>query len=166
MNKDLKHIKDQGFKVPKDYFDTLEDNIMSNISLDSQTPKAQNSGFEVPKDYFDTLENEIFNKLETPKTTKVIPLFKKRNILYFSSIAAVLLIMLAIFVNTGTEELDYEVVENYIINEDIDVYELASLLTDEELNNIQMEIMNSTYLEEDMENYLLANANIEDLIEQ
>jgi hypothetical protein len=166
MNKDLKHIKDQGFKVPKDYFETLEDQIMSNIALDTQIPKAETPGFETPKDYFNTLEDNIFNKLETPKETKVIPLFKKRNILYFSSIAAVLLIMLAIFVNTDSEELDYDLVENYIINEDVDVYELATLLTDEELNNIQMEIRNSTYIEDDMESYLLDNINLEDLIEQ
>jgi hypothetical protein len=166
MNKDLKHIKDQGFKVPKDYFETLEDQIMSNIAFDTQIPKAETPGFETPKDYFNTLEDNIFNKLETPQETKVIPLFKKRNILYFSSIAAVLLIMLAIFVNTDSEELDYDLVENYIINEDVDVYELATLLTDEELNNIQMEIRNSTYIEDDMESYLLDNVNLEDLIEQ
>lgn len=166
MNKDLKHIKDQGFKVPKDYFETLEDQIMSNIALDTQISKAEIPGFETPKDYFNTLEDNIFNKLETPQETKIIPLFKKRNILYFSSIAAVLLIMLAIFVNTDSEELDYDLVENYIINEDVDVYELATLLTDEELNNIQMEIRNSTYIEDDMESYLLDNVNLEDLIEQ
>jgi hypothetical protein len=166
MKKDLKHIKDQGFKVPKDYFETLEDQIMSNIAFDTQIPKAETPGFEIPKDYFNTLEDNIFNKLETPQETKVIPLFKKRNILYFSSIAAVLLIMLAIFVNTDSEELDYDLVENYIINEDVDVYELATLLTDEELNNIQMEIRNSTYIEDDMESYLLDNINLEDLIEQ
>lgn len=166
MNKDLKHIKDQGFKVPKDYFETLEDQIMSNITLDTQIPKARTPGFETPKDYFNTLEDNIFIKLETPQETKVLPLFKKRNILYFSSIAAVLLIMLAIFVNTDSEALDYDLVENYIINEDVDVYELATLLTDEELNNIQMEIRNSTYIEDDMESYLLDNVNLEDLIEQ
>jgi hypothetical protein len=166
MNKDLKHIKDQGFKVPKDYFETLEDQIMSNIALDTQIPKAETPGFDTPKGYFNTLEDNIFNKLETPQETKVIPLFKKRNILYFSSIAAVLLIMLAIFVNTDSEELDYDLVENYIINEDVDVYELATLLTDEELNNIQMEIRNSMYIEDDMESYLLDNINLEDLIEQ
>lgn len=166
MNKDLKHTKDQGFKVPKDYFETLEDNIMSNIALDSQISKDQSSGLKAPKDYFDTLEDNIFSKLETPNETKVIPLFGKRNILYFSSIAALLLLMLAIFVNTDSEELDYDLVENYIYNEDVDVYELAALLTDEELNNIQMEIMNSTYIEDDMESYLLNNVNLEDLIEQ
>ena len=166
MNKDLKHIKNQGFKVPKDYFETLEDQIMSNITLDTQISKAETPGFETPKDYFNTLEDNIFNKLETPQETKVIPLFKKRNILYFSSIAAVLLLMLTIFVNTDSEELDYDLVENYIINEDVDVYELATLLTDEELNNIQMEIRNSTYIEDDMESYLLDNVNLEDLIEQ
>lgn len=166
MNKDLKHIKDQGFKVPKDYFETLEDSIMSNISLDNQVSKIKSSGFKTPKNYFDTIEDDIFSKLETPKETQVIPLFGKRNILYFSSIAAVLLLMLAIFVNTNSEELDYEIVEDYIVNEDIDVYELASLLTDEEFNSIEMEIMNSTYNDEDMESYLLDNVNLEDLIEQ
>lgn len=166
MNKDLKHIKDQGFKVPKDYFETLENQIMSNIALDTQIPKAETPGFDTPKGYFNTLEDNIFNKLETPQETKVIPLFKKRNLLYFSSIAAVLLVMLAIFVNTDSEALDYDLVENYIINEDVDVYELATLLTDEELNNIQMEIRNSMYIEDDMESYLLDNINLEDLIEQ
>ncbi|NQX84425.1 MAG: hypothetical protein HRT67_00625 [Flavobacteriaceae bacterium] len=165
MSKDLKHIKTSGFKVPEDYFEALEDHIIANSSLDTRISEAKTLGFRVPKDYFETLEDSIFSKLETCEETKVLPLFKKRNILSFSSIAAAFLIMLAFFVNSDYEEFDYFLAENYIIDKDVDVYELAALLTDEELNNIQTTVRNSTYTEDDMESYLLDHINLEDLIE-
>lgn len=167
MNRDLKHIKNNnGFEVPKDYFETLEDQIITHVTLETTHSENKNQGFKTPDHYFDTLEDNILGQLETETVVKVIPLFKQQRFIYISSIAAVFLIMLAIFVSPESDTLDYQTVENYIINENVDVYELATLLTDEEFDNIEMEIMNSTYMDTDMESYLLDNANLEDLMEQ
>jgi hypothetical protein len=57
-------------------------------------------------------------------------------------------------------------VESYIINQDISSYEIASLLTEEELLNINSDILDETFNNQDMENYLLENVNFQDLIEQ
>lgn len=169
MNKDLNNIKTTGFKVPKDYFNTLEDNILSKVKGDTVLKDIGKSGFEIPDNYFDTIEDTIFNKLNSKESPKVISLFNKRNIIYLSGVAAAIIIMFGIFMNTGNStnmELDYEVVETYIIDENISSYEIASLLTEDELLNINSEIMDEAYNDESMEDYLLENVNFEDIIEQ
>jgi hypothetical protein len=169
MSNKLNNIQDSGFKVPKDYFDNLEENIFANAHLDEAVQGENSTGFEVPKGYFDSLENEIFNKL--PKTeTKVISLFSKRNLVYISGVAAVVLIMFAVFINqTNVEninDLDVELVENYMLEEDLDTYELASLLTEEEIITINSDIFTENYDDAILEDYLLENADLEDIMDQ
>ena len=48
----LHNIKQSGFKTPNAYFDTIEDQIMSQISLKNSN---ENSGFKVPDNYFETI---------------------------------------------------------------------------------------------------------------
>ena len=85
MNKKYIHnIKKTGFKVPEDYFNSLEDDILTEITLKE---KVSNSGFRTPKDYFKTLEDVIIEKVTEQKTSKVISLFSKKNLIYASSIA-------------------------------------------------------------------------------
>src|SRR5690625_4491143 len=70
--KDKKHI--HGFKVPHDYFDTLEERIMQNIAMD-ELPKE--TGMRVPDGYFEQLEDRIMShtiKPEKKKTPKVFSL--------------------------------------------------------------------------------------------
>jgi hypothetical protein len=169
MNKDLKNIKTTGFKVPKDYFNTLEDNILDKVKDDTILKDIKNPGFEIPNNYFNSVEDTIFNKLHSKESPKVISLFNKRNIIYLSGVAAAIVIMFGIFMNTGNSTnmaLDYEVVETYIIDQNISSYEIASLLTEEELLNINSEIMDEVFNDESMEDYLLENVNFEDIIEQ
>jgi len=49
----LNNTKQSGFKTPNNYFNTIEDQIMSQISLEKID---KNSGFKVPDNYFDTIE--------------------------------------------------------------------------------------------------------------
>lgn len=169
MQKDLNNIKNTGFKVPNDYFNSLEDTILNKIKDDSALKNIDSSGFEMPNGYLDTLEDTVFNKLSKKKNPKVISLFNKRNLLYVSGVAAAIIIMFGFFWNNTTAlemELDYEMVESYLIDQNISSYEIASLLTEEELSNIDSEIMSEAFNDEDMEDYLLENVNFEDIIEQ
>jgi hypothetical protein len=169
MKQDLNNIKNTGFKVPKDCFNTLEDNILSKIKIDSALKDIGSLGFEIPDGYLNTLEDNFFNTLPKEENPKVISLFSKRNLIYISGVAAAIVIMLGLFwnnTNTLELELDYEMVESYIINQDISSYEIASLLTEEELLNINSDILDETFNNQDMENYLLENVNFQDLIEQ
>lgn len=169
MTNKLNNIKNTGFKTPDNYFDAVEDNIMNALKQESNLNLSKEVGFKTPDNYFDNLENAIFNKIETENTTKVIKLFSKRNLIYASGIAAAIVIMFGVFMNNNDAsnlELDYEMVESYILNQDISSYEIALLLTEEELSNINLEIMDEAFNNEDMEDYLLENVNLEDILEQ
>ncbi len=157
----LHNIKETGFKVPDDYFNSLEDRIISDIKLKKI---SGDSGFKLPEDYFNTLEDSITDKISTSTPTKVIPLFRKRTVIYMSSIAAAVLILfnLSIFENKLTfDSLDFETVENYIINENIGSYEIATLLSDDDL--IEENFIEYNVEERTMETYILDNLDIEDI---
>lgn len=161
MNKNKLHnIKDSGFKTPKNYFDGLEDSIMDQIKLNE---KIEDTGFKAPDDYFESLEDKILDKVS--HKPKVISLFTKRNLFYVSSIAAALVLMFNIIGNKNEftfEDLETASIENYLYDQDIDSYEIASLLTDDELTTANF--IDTKITDESLENYLLQNATIEDLI--
>ena len=158
----LHNIKETGFKVPDDYFNTLEDVTLSEIKLKKM---SSDSGFKLPEDYFNTLEATITNKISTKAPTKVIPLFRKRILIYISSTAAVVLLLfnLSIFKNKPTfESLDFETVENYIMNENIGSYEIAALLSEEDL--LEEYFIEYQIEEETIEAYILDHLDVEDII--
>tara|TARA_R110002049_G_scaffold3795_3_gene27537 strand:+ start:72006 stop:72503 length:498 start_codon:yes stop_codon:yes gene_type:complete len=160
--KNTHHNKSTGFTVPKDYFKNLEDSILSDIKLNNMVEKP---GFKTPNDYFETLEENILNKVSEKDSTKVITLFNKRNILYISSIAAAVLLLfnLSIFESKSTwDALDADTVENYLINENIGAYEIASTLDDIDFS--EENFVNQQVNENILETYLLEHTDIENLI--
>lgn len=161
MNKNKLHnIKNSGFKTPKNYFDGLEDSIMNQINLQK---KIEGAGFITPDNYFESLEDKILEKVN--HQPKVISLFSKRNLFYATSIAAALVIMFSIFINKNEltfDDLETASIENYLNEEEIDSYEIASLFTVEELSSDIF--IDSDLTSESLEEYLLQNATIEDLI--
>ena len=162
--KSVHNIKKTGFKTPKDYFTNLEDVILSEIKLKKT---VKNSGFNVPKGYFETLEHRVIENVSGQKSSKVISLFNKRTIIYVSSIAAAILLLfnLSIFnKDAGWNKLDTETVENYIIAEDYGSYEIASLLSEEDLK--EEDFIDYNFDNENIENYLLNNLDIGDLVNE
>tara|TARA_R110002049_G_scaffold25972_3_gene90814 strand:- start:61 stop:558 length:498 start_codon:yes stop_codon:yes gene_type:complete len=158
----LHNIKETGFKVPKDYFDTLEDTVLRHNKLKEQSSEP---GFKTPDNYFETLEDTILSKVSEKESPKVISIFSRRNLIYASSIAAAVLLLLnlSIFENeSGWEDIEAETVENYIINENMGSYEIASLLIDEELN--EDNLTDIEFSDEALENYFLDHTTVEDLI--
>lgn len=165
MKPKLNNIKSTGFLTPDNYFERVEDQIMGVVKGKEQLDQAEKPGFDLPDSYFDTLENNILNRIENEDDTKVIKLFSRRNILYASGIAAAILILfnLSIFSESITiDDLETETVENYIINEGIDSYELAVLLSEDDL--LEDELMEQNITDESLEDYLLENLDIEELI--
>lgn len=166
MKKDRIHNVDKtGFKVPKDYFKNLEDDIINDLKLREHITAP---GFKTPKGYFDTLEDSIIEKVSKKESPKVISLFTRKNIIYISSIAAAILLLfnLNIFDNNSSSTLDFnlddETVENYMINESIDSYEIASLLEDDDFFDSDIVLQN--FDDENVETFILNNLDIEDLI--
>lgn len=161
-NKNLHNIKTNGFRVPKDYFDSVENNIISDLKLKELNNNF--SGFNLPTHYFDTLENNILNKISEEKTPKVIRLFTKKSIIYISGIAAAILLMfnLSIFDRKLTlDSFDSETVEDYILNENIESYEIAELLSEEDF--LGDHFIEYNIDEQTVETYILDNLDIEDL---
>ena len=167
MSKKL-NIKETGFKVPKDYFDTLEDNVLSQLKVDETLGKSKDPGFALPDNYFTDVENKVLDTIKD-QDSKVISLFSTSNLLYVSGIAAAIVILFGIFMKGGaiTETvIDAEMAEAYLIQQDLSTYELASLLTEEDITSLNEEIMNEAFTDDEMEDYLLENVNLEDIIEQ
>ena len=92
-SKDLSYRKNQPFKVPEGYFDSLEERILkaaaSSASKEESLERFE-SGFTVPDYYFEKLEDRVMERVQEPKQTKVRSLFKRETLYAFAGIAAVL----------------------------------------------------------------------------
>ena len=161
MKKDkLQNIKISGFNTPEAYFSKVEEHILNEVHLKN---KVDQSGFKVPENYFDTLDHKIINRLE--KDTPVINLKPKQVFYYVAGIAASLVLMFNVFYTPETitiSDVETTSIENYLEVGDYTSYELATLLTEEELNAFNL--INSEISEASIENYLLNNATLEELI--
>ena len=169
MHKKLNDIKNTGFNVPKDYFNSLEETVFNKIKTEDIFADIENPGFKMPENYLNDMEDKVLRTIKTEQP-KVISLTSRRNLLYMSGVAAAVVLLFSLYINKGgsinNTELTPAMVESYIINQDISSYELAALLTEDELSNINLDIMDEAFSDEDMEDYLIENINIEDLIEQ
>ncbi|MCD2259919.1 hypothetical protein [Psychroserpens luteolus] len=161
--KKLDTIKTSGFKTPKDYFSQVEEQILNEVKL---IDKIDQSGFDVPESYFDSIEKDILNKISSENDSKVVSLVSWKKIMYTAAIAASLILMFNVFFNNGEnvtwENLDTASIENYIEVEEYSTYELASLLTEDELNKDNF--IENDISENSIETYLLDNVELEDLI--
>jgi len=155
--KNKKHSN--GFNTPKDYFDDFEERLFIKISEDS-LPKE--SGFKTPEGYFDQLDAVILEGVEaSEKQIKVVPLFSKKTIAYVVAIAACAILVFSLTKTNSTindiNSIEITSIESYIEegNIHIDSYDIASLLIEEDLNNLTSE---SEFISEDiLEDYLLEN---------
>ncbi|GAA0762153.1 hypothetical protein [Psychroflexus lacisalsi] len=113
---DKRYIQDRksGFKVSKDYFETLEDSLLNKIKSESYTEK---SGFKIPNDYFSDFEVNIPSE---EKPTKVIQLKEFSKWMVAASIVAIAVIG-ALYIdrispnqNIQFSDLDNDMIERYL----------------------------------------------------
>ncbi|MEC3908348.1 hypothetical protein VOI54_15060 [Tamlana sp. 2201CG12-4] len=160
----LNDIKSTGFNLPDGYLESFDDKLLNKLEGKTQL-ESINSGFKTPEGYFKTVEETIINKVSINQKTKVISLVNKKTVIYISSIAAAVLLLfnLSIFEKQPSfNNLDTESVENYLIDENMSSYEIASLLTDEQLND--EDFIEHSLEEENIEEYLIEHADIETLM--
>ncbi len=108
------HKNKSGFTVPKDYFDSFENKLSEKLSLNIEKEGLTNNsdtGFKVPEDYFDTFQDSIIQKAN-PKESKgkVVSLITRKNLLYFSGIAAMIAIVISLSINKESE-LNFDDIE-------------------------------------------------------
>lgn len=164
-NKNLHNITSSGFKTPKDYFNTFEDEFFNKLNSEEKVFDIKSSGYKTPQDYFDNLEDRIINNLSKTKETPVISLLNKKTVIFISSIAAAALLIfnLSIFKSQPSfESLQTETVENFIIVDDISSYEIASLISDGQID--ESEFVDHNLDKENIEEYLLEHSDIESLM--
>ncbi len=135
---------------------------MNKFKLDKE-PKID-SGFKIPENYFETFSKKIQIQLQE-KETKVVPLISKRK-KWIMAVAAILILALMIPVYNKIEaskiELDETTLEDYITDQtSINQYDLVSLLEEEDIQNIKVELPIEN---ETIEELLYSNSNIEHYI--
>ncbi|GAA4322098.1 hypothetical protein GCM10023115_50010 [Pontixanthobacter gangjinensis] len=163
-----KYQSKPGFKVPDDYFSSLEDKLMRRIDAENKADLPDmGSGFTVPEGYFDTLEEQILSKTNRP--SKVVSLFKKEYLYYAAAIAAIFVLMLGNFFqaeqpqNLGWDDVEITEIEDYF-DEDYNMsymewntteysdlmFDDARLIYEEDFNNVDSEAV-FDYLDENIE---------------
>ena len=158
----LENIKETGFKVPQNYFEEFEDSLITELKLKET---CADSGFKVPTDYFKTVENDILKTVKETKKPKVIKLRTWQKLSYATAVAASLIIMFSILFNNSTvdiNKIETASIETYILNEEFDTNEMATLFKDVDLSAISLS--NNNINSETLENYLLDNLEIEELL--
>jgi cell division protein FtsL len=159
----LNNISKTGFKVPKNYFKEFENTLLSELKLKEM---STNSGFKVPENYFETLDAKILKAIETEKEVKVINLFSWKKIAYVTSVAASLVIMFNVLFNNNKsltiDSIETASIENYILTEELESNEMASLFTSTDLSDINF--ISNNFNPETLENFVLDNLEIEEII--
>lgn len=123
MNKKgLPYHKDTGFRVPDNYFETLESRLRDKISQESKTPIPENTfPFKVPESYFENFSDRLYQRLqEQERPVKVIPFPRRKMVSYVAGIAAVLAVVFGSLWYSPAESVDFSdldllTVENYLL---------------------------------------------------
>jgi len=145
------HSDKPKFSIPKDYFETLGEQVKAQIDLEELLGADAKSGFTSPEGYFEALPEVVMRKLsqaskleglvENNKVPKVIRLKRPALFTAITSAAAVALIAFATLWNTpepSLEQLEVATIENYLLENDTDysAYDLAELLPEGSLDNM------------------------------
>lgn len=138
---------------------------MKAFKLENE-PKIK-SGFKTPDHYFDDFSTKVLQQINEKKEVKVIPLYKRKNIVSMLA-AAVVVIALMIPVinnyNATSKDLDEATLETYLsYQSNINQYDLIQNL---DTKDIQQLSKNVAIEDETLEDVLATNPNIEHLISE
>ncbi|GGK19891.1 hypothetical protein GCM10007962_12540 [Yeosuana aromativorans] len=159
----IEHIEKTGFKVPETYFKDFEDTLLSELNLKD---KVSATGFQVPEDYFESLDESIYSRASKNKQGKVIDLVSFKRTAYTVAVAASLVLMFSVFFNKKEpltlDSIETASIENYILNEDLETTDIASLFSNVDASNLND--MDVNLNSDSLEDYLLENLDVDDLI--
>lgn len=157
--------KHHGFKTPDRYFDNLDQDLLHLAKLHAKTDA---SGFKAPNDYFNTLETQILQKTSQQTNPSKVITLKRNTWLYVSSIAATLLLLfsLTLFNKSASsfDSLNNDTLVSYILSQDIDYSEMASLIKDE--TTFADNILKESISDQNIETYLENDLELDDLLNQ
>lgn len=164
-NKNLHNIKSLGFKTPDNYFESFDDKLLSKLKDEDTLNSIESPGFKVPDYYFESFEDNILSQIDDKKEAKAISLFSWKKAAYISGVAASLVLMYNVLFN-ASENITYESlktasVEDFIINEGLSTYEIASLLEDTDLEEVGY--IESNFYEDNIEDFIFDDINTIDI---
>lgn len=166
--RNLSYQEKSGFKVPQNYFEGLEENLMRKISQESAGVENYKGapGFVVPENYFRQLEDQVLQKIEKDQGQgKVRSIFARKTLYYAAAVAAVFILLLStnLFNSTAPEytidSLEMSALEDYIDKGYMDFTfdEISAYITEEgnPMENFNASALSDeevfTYLSEDIE---------------
>lgn len=162
----LYHFKDAGFKTPEAYFDNFDERLFEKMAVQQEMASIKESGHKVPDHYFEDFDSKLLDRIKKDTSPKARRLLPWKNAAVVTAIAAALLLMFAIFIKSenpmSLNQIETVSIENYLTNEDLNIYDIASFLNEDDLD--VDDFVYNTFSDEALENYLLNNASIEDLI--
>ena len=160
----LHNIKRTGFKAPDAYFESFDEMLLNQLKVDDHLKRKNDAGFKVPNRYFESFDATVLKELQKEEP-KVISLSLWKKVAFVSGIAACLAILLTVF-NTNEdvtfESLETASIENYIYEENMNTYDIASLLNEDDL--VIENFVTTPISDESLESYLLDNTTIENLM--
>jgi hypothetical protein len=139
------------FKLPENYFEEIEDVILTKIKAKQLKNK---DSFELPDHYFDTIEDRVLNKVKTPKAVFSI----KRVATYIAPIAIAASLLLIFILNTNQKTITFDSlatseIEQFIDNGFVDINSESLALAFSSVE-IPTNIMSAPISEEEVLDYL------------
>ncbi|WP_026730377.1 hypothetical protein [Flavobacterium denitrificans] len=137
---------------------------MKAFKLENE-PKIK-SGFKTPEHYFDDFSAKVLQQINE-KEVKVIPFYKRKNVI---SIAAAAVVVFALMIpivnnyNATSKELDEATLEAYLsYQSNLNQYDLIQNLDTKDIQKLNK---NVAIEDETLEDILASNPNIEHLISE
>ena len=166
-----KYQSKSGFKVPENYFEEFEINMMHILGEEKDFLRSKKEkGFTTPANYFDLVEKEILSKtVEQESPSKVISIFRKEYVFKIAAIAAVFIGILSIWFSKPEPEITIDNVEiaeieNYIDKEIIELNfaEISTLISQD---GIVLDNLNTSKVNDDaVLEYLMDNVDDPNLL--
>ena len=151
--------KENGFSVPKNYFNGIEEQFSSFLFVDKVSKKPPLS---IPSSYFDTLEDTIIAKVSSEEKTVKVVSFKERVLKIIPFVAAAS-IVLFIGINSFNFNKNKENIFEKIADSDIEnwISNNINLISDDDIdlayNSVEFdytETIPNSISNEELENYL------------
>lgn len=138
---------------------------MKTFKLENE-PKIT-TGFKTPDHYFDDFSAKVLQQINETKEVKVIPIYKRKNVLSMLAAAVVfigLLIPIVNNYNNTSKELDEATLETYLTYQsNLNQYDLIKELDTKDIDKLNKSV---AIEQETLEDILSSNPNIENLISE
>ena len=160
----LHNVKSTGFKLPENYFDSFDNQLIERLSKEAPINGITSSGYSVPEAYFNTVEERIISKI-TNDNKPIVRLKPNPKFYYISGIAASFVLLFSLVFNTKNtvtiDTIDTVAIESYLYLEDYSNDDLASLFKAGEIS--ETDFIDVAINEETLNQYL-ESIDTEDLL--